>query len=89
MEKVYKSCQSCGMPLKRDLQKGGTNSDGSRSQKFCSHCYQNGKFVQPDITLTQMQEQVKGKMKEMGFPKIMGGMFSRGIPKLERWKKSN
>jgi len=28
MEKVYKNCQSCGMPLKRDEQGGGTNADG-------------------------------------------------------------
>ena len=31
MEKAYKSCQSCGMPLKRDEMGGSGNSDGSRS----------------------------------------------------------
>ena len=26
MEKVYKNCQSCGMPLKKDEKGGGTNA---------------------------------------------------------------
>jgi hypothetical protein len=31
MEKVYKNCQSCGMPLKKDAKGGGTNADGSKA----------------------------------------------------------
>ncbi len=46
--KAYKNCQSCGMPLKRDEQGGGTNAEGSRSTVYCSHCYQRGQFVSPD-----------------------------------------
>lgn len=83
---TYKNCQSCGMPLKKDPQKGGTNKDGSKNQMYCSYCYQEGKFVQADWTVTQMQEFVKGKMKEMGFPGFLAGFFTKGIPKLERWK---
>jgi len=40
-----KSCQSCGMPLNKDPQSGGTNADGSKNEKYCSYCYQNGAFV--------------------------------------------
>lgn len=87
MEKVYKNCQSCGMPLSRDEQVGGTNADGSRSKMYCSHCYQNGLFTMPDLTMEQMKDRVKGKMKEMGFPGFLSGLFTRNIPKLERWKK--
>ena len=86
MEKAYKNCQSCGMPMKRDEQGGGTNADGSKSLMYCSHCYQNGAFTAPDITLPQMQERVKAKMKEMGIPGFLAGFFARGVPKLERWK---
>jgi len=86
MEKTYKNCQSCGMPLKKDAKGGGTNADGSTSAMYCSHCYENGKFLQPDITAQQMQEFVKGKLKEMGFPGFLAGLFTKGIPKLERWK---
>lgn len=86
MQSIYKNCQSCGMPLKRDEKMGGTNADGSKSMKYCSHCYENGRFTLPDFTVEQMQELVKGKLKEMGFPGFIAGFFTKGIPKLERWK---
>lgn len=85
MEHTYKNCQSCGMPLKKDPLHGGTNADGSKSNMYCSYCYQDGKFTRPDMTAPQMQEFAKGKMKEMGFPGFLAGMFTKGIPKLKRW----
>jgi hypothetical protein len=88
MNTAYKNCQSCGMPLNKDAKGGGTNVDGSKSNMYCSHCYENGKYTLPDITVTQMQERVKGKIKEMGFPGFIAGFFTKGIPKLERWKKN-
>lgn len=84
---TYKNCQSCGMPLKKDPKGGGTNADGSKNTMYCSYCYENGKFIQPDMTAPKMQEFVKDKMKEMGFPGFLAGFFTKGIPKLERWKK--
>lgn len=87
MDKTYKNCQSCGMPLNKDPKQGGTNADGSRNTVYCSFCYENGRFTQPDITAEEMQTFVKGKLKEMGFPGFLAGFFTKGIPKLERWKK--
>ena len=29
MDKIYKVCQSCGMPQKKDPKGGGTNKNGS------------------------------------------------------------
>ena len=84
--KTYQSCQSCGMPLSRDEKGGGTEVDGSRSAKYCSHCYAAGKFVLPDITVSQMRDRVRTKMTEMGFPKFLGAFFTRNIPNLERWQ---
>lgn len=83
--KTYKNCQSCSMPLNKDPQGGGTNADGSRSTMYCSLCYENGLFKQPEITATDMQVFVKNKLKEMGFPGFLAGWFAKGIPKLERW----
>jgi hypothetical protein len=74
------------MPMKKDEKGGGTNADGTRSLKFCSYCYQDGKFTKPEITVKEMQDRVKGKMKEMGFPGFLTGFFTYGIPKLERWR---
>lgn len=85
MEKVYKVCQSCGMPLKKDVSIA-TNVDGSKNFIYCSHCYQHGAFTLPNITAVEMQERVLRKMIEMGFPRFLGKFFTKGIQKLERWK---
>jgi hypothetical protein len=85
MEKTYKNCQSCGMPMKRDEKGGGTNGDGSKSTRFCSKCYEQVSFTQPEMTMGQMQTLVKGKLKEFGFPGIIAGLFTKHIPNLERW----
>lgn len=87
-EETYKNCQSCGMPFKRDPQHGGTNADGSKSTLYCSKCYVEGKFTNPEIDSPQkMQALVKVKLKEMGFPGFLASFFVRGIPKLKRWAK--
>ena len=88
VNQVHKNCQSCGMPLKRDEQGGGTNADGSKSTMYCSHCYQNGAFVLPDISVTEMQQRVREKIIEFGMPGFLAGIFTRRIPKLARWQKS-
>jgi len=82
----YKNCQSCGMPMKKDPQQGGTNSDGTKNLMFCSYCYSNGVFTKPDMTIEEMKILVKEKLKEMGFPGFISGWFTKGIPKLKRWK---
>ena len=87
LRESFKHCQSCGMPLARDEGGGGTNADGSKSAKYCSHCYEGGRFTAPDITVKQMQTHVKGKLKEVGFPGFVAGLFTRRILKLERWGK--
>ena len=86
---TYKSCQSCGMPLKRDEQGGGTNADGTRSAMYCSHCWQQGRFTRPNISVAQMQQLVKDKLRQFGFPGFVAGFFTRGIPRLERWKSAS
>jgi len=86
MEKLNKICQSCGMPLIRDAEGGGTNSDGSKSLLYCSHCYQSGQFTRPDFTVQQMKELVVDKLVEMKFPRFIAKFFAINIPKLERWK---
>ena len=88
METAYKNCQSCGMPLKRDEKGGGSNADGTKSNMYCSKCYEKGAFKNPNMKAEEMQALVKGKLKEFGFPGFIAGMFTKGIPKLERWKKS-
>lgn len=80
-------CQSCGMPMKKDPDAGGTHADGSKSADYCSYCYQNGTFTSPEIrTAADMQKFCIAKLKEMGTPGIMAWLMTRNIPRLKRWK---
>jgi hypothetical protein len=83
-----KICQSCSMPLDKDPKGGGTNADGSKSETFCSYCWQEGKFAWPDATAKQMQEFVKDKLRQGGAPAVAAWAMTRMIPKLERWRKA-
>lgn len=87
--KIYKFCQSCGFPLERDKNGGGTEKDGSLSNKYCSMCYQRGEFLSPKEidTPQKMQEFCIGEMKKSGINGILAWLATRTIPKLERWKK--
>ncbi|BDU10594.1 hypothetical protein AINA4_05150 [Aurantimicrobium sp. INA4] len=81
-------CQSCGMPLhtKKAGDCRGTEADGSRSEKWCCLCYENGAFIGPDCTLEQMQEIVDNALKEQGSSKLMRWLAKKGVPRLERWR---
>lgn len=81
-----KFCQSCGMPMKKDPEHGGTNADGSKNMEYCSFCYQNGSFTSPEIkTAQEMQTFCIGKLKENGMPGFLGWLLTRNIPRLKRW----
>ena len=85
--KKFKRCQSCGMPLNKDPKRGGTNSDGTKNNMYCSYCFENGKFLQPDITLEEMEALVKENLKKMSVPSFIAKLLTMGTSKLERWGK--
>ena len=80
-------CQSCAIPLKKDPELGGTNADGSKSIEYCSRCYQQGSFTRPNFTAKEMQTLCIQKMIELKFPRLIAWIFTRNIPKLNRWAK--
>lgn len=79
-------CQSCGMPMNKDPNGGGTELDGSKSKSYCSYCYNTGAFVAPNMTAKEMQAFCKDKMQEMGMPGPLAWLLTRNIPKLKRWR---
>ncbi|WP_163100516.1 zinc ribbon domain-containing protein [Peribacillus alkalitolerans] len=87
--KKNKNCQSCGMPLSRDENGGGTEKNGKKIELFCSHCYVNGEFVQPNITVHEMKKLVEDKIVEFGMPRFLAKLFTRNIHKLKRWENSS
>jgi len=85
MKKEYKMCQSCGMPMKKDPQGGGSEADGTKSKMYCSFCYKDGKFT-ADCTAKEMQEFCKNMMVEkMKMPKFIAKLLTHNVPKLKRW----
>ncbi|MBU3190107.1 zinc ribbon domain-containing protein [Clostridium bowmanii] len=84
--KKYVNCQSCGMPLNKDEKYAGTEADGSLNEMYCLHCYENGEFTLPDITVIEMKEMVTNKIIEMKLPKFVAKFLTRNTCKLKRWK---
>lgn len=80
-------CQSCSIPLEQDPAKGGTEKDGSKNGIYCSFCYDDGKFSQPNMTLQEMQKLCMDKVQGRGVPKLLAWLFTRKMHKLSRWNK--
>jgi len=85
MSNNRKFCQSCGMPMDKDSQKGGTNVDGSKNEEYCSYCYQNGEFTFHG-TVNEFQDFCKEQMIKGGSSRFIAWLFTRNMKRLERWK---
>ncbi|MDD4300776.1 MAG: zinc ribbon domain-containing protein [Methanomicrobium sp.] len=59
-----KICQSCGMPMAKESD-FGTEKGGSRSEDYCTYCYQNGAYTEPDITIDEMAKKGGAVMSQM------------------------
>lgn len=85
-----KFCQSCGMPMGETDEMYGNQADGSKSEDYCSYCFQNGAFTS-DMTMEEMIEiciphvveanpsMTKEKAKDM---------LGNFLPTLKRWSSS-
>jgi hypothetical protein len=88
MTGLSRHCQSCGMPRDKDPQQGGTEANGTKSVDYCSHCYQNGRFTEPNITSSEMITKIRILMeRDMHLPKPVSWWFTRNIPRLKRWHR--
>ena len=80
-------CQSCYMPMDA-ADKFGTESDGSRNEDYCCHCWKNGKFTY-ESTLEQAVESNISWWKEEGDKSDdeARARIMEVFPKLKRWAK--
>jgi hypothetical protein len=67
----------------------GTESDGTKSENWCSLCYTNGAFIAPNCTLDEMRTIVDSALRENGSGKLMRWLAQQQLPRLERWRNSN
>ena len=88
MENQPVICQSCGMPLDKDPNHGGTNSDQSRSDLFCSFCFNDGRFSDEGITLQEkIDRNVRMAVSRLNITEEKAQqMAERILPGLKRWK---
>jgi hypothetical protein len=89
LEKFYMEpktfCQSCGMPIDY-FSLRGTEVDGSRSEEYCTYCYQHGHFIQPNVTLDEMKSFVKKIMEEKNIAPFIIEQAVSSLPDLKRWR---
>jgi len=88
MDNQIKICQSCGMPIGKDPNMTGTNTDQSRSDKYCSFCYKEGKFIDEGISLQEkIEKNIQIAVSKMNIPENKARETAENLlPKLERWK---
>jgi hypothetical protein len=79
-------CQSCAMPLGTP-EDFGTDQAGYRVNDYCRHCFADGAFTAPDISMEEMLAFCVDIMAKQG---IMPAAQARGLltdvmPRLKRW----
>jgi len=83
-------CQSCGMPMTEDSH-FGKNTDGSKNEDYCAHCYPNGAFTNPSETMEEMIESCIPFIVEDGVfasdNESARKLLTEFLPTLKRWKK--
>lgn len=84
MQPQRQFCQSCAMPM-QNPDDFGTNADGSNNNEYCSYCFRNGKFTEPNMTVEQMIEKCAGIMKQIQMPQAQIEQTKTFIPMLKRW----
>lgn len=81
-------CQSCGIYLKHQDFYFSLDKDEQRKIKYCATCYQDGKFVEPDLTYAQMKKRVKERCLGLGFNKFQTFLYLLRLKSLFRWQKN-
>ncbi len=80
-------CQSCAMPLEKP-EDFGTDPAGYRVNDFCLHCFANGGFTEPAISMPAMLEKCVSVMAQQ---RVMPEARARALmtdvlPRLKRWR---
>jgi len=82
-------CQSCAMPMADATESDwGTNADGSLSDRYCSDCWQNGVFTDPQETMEGMAAIAATGWAEQDSSVTYSQALDRTmeiLPTLQRW----
>ena len=85
--RLIPSCGSCGMPIAGPGDPG-TEADDSPSDRYCTHCYRCGAFVEPDLTREMMIEEFAPQLAaQLGMPLDRAtAMVTAFTATLPRWR---
>jgi hypothetical protein len=66
----------------------GTDPHGYRVNDYCRHCYTNGAFTEPDISMPVMLEKCVSVMAQQGImPEPQArALMTDVLPRLKRWQ---
>lgn len=80
-------CQSCSMPLGKP-EDFGTDVAGFRVNDYCRHCFANGVFTDPDVSMQEMIDSCVEIMAKQGImPAAQAqALLTDVMPKLKRWR---
>jgi len=86
-EEKYPQCQSCGMTFdEQHKQFIAKEKDGSDSI-YCTYCYRNGEFIDPDATMENMVEMaVPHVARKLGNEEAARKYMAGVVSGLSRWK---
>ena len=79
-------CQSCSLSLEHEEK--GTEVDATLNDHYCNDCYENGEFIEPEITLKEMIERSvpsTTKSRNMSMAEARNYLGSL-LPTLRRWR---
>lgn len=79
-------CQSCGMPMAKD-ELFGTEKDGTRSQDYCTYCYQNGQFNKDETMDEMIATCVPFMVREGMTEEKARAILQHQLPTLKRWRQ--
>ena len=85
MENMVHHCQSCYMPMDAE-EKFGTEGGGSRSEDYCTYCYQNGEFTNPQTLAEAVETNIPWWKNEDESDDVARERIMEIFPNLKRWK---
>ena len=80
-------CQSCSMPLTKP-EDFGTDPAGYRVNDYCRHCFADGAFTEPEISMPAMLDRCVGVMDQQGIMPAPAAraLLAEVLPRLKRWR---
>lgn len=80
-------CQSCSMPL-RSPEDFGTDVRGFRVNDYCRHCFRDGAFTDPQVSMDAMIDRCVTVMDQQGIMPATKArtLLTEVMPTLKRWR---